>query len=71
VKTQNENVAAWFKTAKKQKSKGVVDMCDTWDYTHYAVFFGGPDDQYKTAEEILAAKNGKNMQSSFGVFQVE
>lgn len=68
--SQLDNVKLWTEYAKREGSKGFVDMCDTFDYDHYPVFFGGPNDDYKTAEEILAEKHGKNMQRSFGVFNV-
>lgn len=41
---QSENVTRWVKQAKGQNSKGFVDMCDMYDYDHYPVFFGGPQD---------------------------
>ena len=68
--TQSENVKEWTLEAKRRKSKGFVDMCDTYDFDHYPVFFGGPKDPYKTPEEILSAMNGKNMQRYYGTFRV-
>lgn len=71
MNTQSGNVKEWKEKALRQGSKGFVDMCDTFDYDHYPIFFGGPDDSYRTGEDVLKAKNGKNMQRSFGIFYVE
>lgn len=70
MSAQSENVKEWTKEAKKQRSKGFVDMCDTFDYEHYPVFFGGPKDDFKTGEAVVKAKNGQNMQRSYGIFKV-
>lgn len=70
MSTQSENVKEWTQEAKERKSKGFVDMCDTFDYDHYPVFFGGPEDEYKTAAEVLKVLDGQNMQKSYGSYNV-
>lgn len=67
---ESDNVTRWTHQAEDRKSVGFVDMCDTFDYDHYPVFYGGPDDDYKTAAEVVAAKDGKNMQRAYGTYEV-
>lgn len=70
LESQLENIKIWTESAKKQKSKGFVDMCDTYDFEHYPVYFGGKRDKYRTSGEVLKDLDGKNMQRSYGVFNV-
>lgn len=68
MENQSENVKKWVKEAKKRKSKGFVDICDTFSYEHYPVYFGGPKDDYKYPSQVLRKYDGRNMQRSYGVF---
>jgi hypothetical protein len=68
--TQSENIKEWTKEAKARKSKGFVDMCDTFNWENYPIYFGSKEDKYKTSDEVLKAVDGKNMQKSYGVFTV-
>jgi len=71
METQGSNVKEWMERAKGRGSIGFVDMCDTFSYDHYPVFFGGPSDDYETASHVEAKLDGKDMQKSYGVFTVE
>lgn len=67
---QQKNIAEWLAEGKSQKSIGFFDICDTFDFDHYPVYYGGPADEYKTADEVRAVYNTKPMQKIYGVFKV-
>ena len=36
--TTKEDISVWFDRGLEQKSKYMLVMCDTWDYSDYPVF---------------------------------
>jgi hypothetical protein len=52
------DVNRWIETAKKQKAKYIISVCDTFDYDDYPVYCADK----KELNEKLDKYDGKNMQ---------
>ena len=62
---ENQNLARWLPEAERLGATHVLDICDTWDYSHYPVYVM-PEDNL---EEKRANYSG-NMQSVYGTYIV-
>lgn len=62
-----EDIERWIETAKKDKKKFIISMCDTWDYDDYPIYC---KDEVELEKEF-SSHNGKNMQSVNEIIKVE
>lgn len=62
-----EDVERWKKTARQQKARYVISVCDTFDYDDYPVYVGPEED----LEKIKKKYNGVNMQRINEVIEIK
>ena len=65
MKTQDDNLERWLPEAERLGATHVIDVCDTWDYSHYPVYVM-PEDNL----EDKRANYSGNMQSVYGTYLV-
>jgi len=62
-----EDVERWKETAKKQKAKYIISVCDTFDYDDYPVYVSAMEN----LEEVKKEYNGVNMQRINEVIEIK
>ena len=64
-----DNQKRWKKQALNEKGNitHVLDVCDSWDYSHYPVFVKDTE----SVSEVQDKYNGKDMQSVYGTYEIQ
>lgn len=63
-KDRNEN--AWVTKGREVGATHVLDVCDTFDYTHYPVYVMPEQD----VNEVKSKYDGESMQSVYYTYEV-
>ena len=66
MSNESENNKRWIKEAKKENAKYILDVLDSFDYSHYPVYV--KEDEIL---EVVKQRYSSNMQSVYSVIEVK
>ena len=64
--SQSNNIKSWMVEAQKRGATHFLDVCDTFDYSHYPVYVMPEDSLQEVKKEYTFAE----MQSIYGTYEV-
>ncbi len=64
---QQQNESRWVQEGRKKGATHVLDVCDTFDHSHYPVYIMPGDN----LQEVRSKYNGQNMQQVYSTTEIK